>query len=112
MWSAVPDPLGGVENGNCVAQLTNASSSTLAQAASRSLALSPGFYSVRCNVAATGNSSAQLSIQYVYAGNGTPPTGVKLTFGTDPSDPSGHTPSSLRTVVTGGSSPDPCASIS
>ncbi len=107
VWSAVPDPLGGVEKGNCVAQLTKASSSTLAQAASRSLALSPGFYSVRCNVAATGNSSAQLSIQYVYAGHGTPPTGVKLTFGSDPRDPSGHTPSSLRTVVTGGSSPDP-----
>ena len=68
VWSAVPDPLGGVEKGNCVAQLTNAASSTLAQAASRSLALSPGFYSVRCNVAATDNNSAQLSIQYVYAG--------------------------------------------
>ncbi len=107
VWSAVPDPIGGVESGNCVAEITNASSSTLAQTADQSLALAPGFYSIRCHIAATNNNSAQLSIQYVYAGNGTPPTGVKLTFGTDPNDPTGQTPSSLRTVVTGGSSPDP-----
>ena len=53
------------------------------------------------------NNSAQLSIQYVYAGSGTPPTSVKIIFGTDPNDPTGGTASSLRTVVTGGSSADP-----
>jgi hypothetical protein len=105
-WSAVPDPVGGVEDGNCVAQLKDAASSTLAQAASKTLTLAPGFYSTRCNVAAKDNNSAQLSIQYVYAGNGTQPTSVKLTFGTDPNDPTGHKSSSLRTVVAGGSSPD------
>jgi hypothetical protein len=106
-WSAVPDPVGGVESGNCVAQLTNASSSALAQSASQWMSLSPGFYSIRCNIAATDNNSGQLSIQYVYAGKGAPPTAVKLAFGTNPNDPSGHTPSSLQTLVTGGSSPDP-----
>lgn len=107
VWSAVPDPIGGVESGNCVAQITDAASSTMAQSASQSLTLSPGFYSIRCNTASANNNSAQLSIQYVYAGSGTPPTGVKLIFGTDPNGSSGQSASSLRTVVTGGSSPDP-----
>ncbi len=106
VWSAVPDPIGGAESGDCVAQITNAASST-SQSASQSLALSPGFYSTRCNIASANNNSAQLSVQYVYSGNGTPPTGVKLIFGTDPNDLTGHKLSSLRTVVTGGSSPDP-----
>ncbi len=107
VWSAEPDPIGGVESGNCVAKITNAASSSIAQSASLPLSLAPGFYSISCNIAATNNNSAQLSIQYVYAGNGTPPASVKLTFGTDPNDPTGNTPSSLRTVVTGGSRPDP-----
>ena len=107
VWSAVPDPIGGVESGNCVAEITDASSSTIAQSTSQSMALPPGFYSIRCNIASKNNNSAQLSVQYAYAGNGTPPTGVKVIFGTDPNDPTGHTPSSLQTVVTGGSSPDP-----
>ena len=104
-WSALPDPIGGAESGNCVAKLTNASSSALVQTADRLLTLSPGFYSVRCNIAATGNNSALMSLQYIPAGNGTPPTSVKLVLGTDPNDPANHT-SSLRTVMTGGSSPD------
>ena len=70
VWSAVPDPFGGVESGNCVAQITNAPSSTLGQVADHSLSLSPGFYSIRCNIATTNNNSAQMSIQYVHAGNG------------------------------------------
>ncbi len=107
VWSAVPDPIGGVESGNCVAQITNAASSRIAQSASQSVALAPGFYSIRCNTAAKDNNSALLSIQYVHTGNGTPPTAVKLVLGTDPNDPSGQSGSSLRTVVTGGSSPDP-----
>ncbi len=107
LWSAVPDPIGGVESGNCVAKITNAASSSMVQVASQPLSLSPGFYSIRCNIAATDNNSAKLSIQYVYAGNGAPPSGVRLTLGTDPNDPAGLTASSLRTVVTGGSSPDP-----
>jgi hypothetical protein len=107
VWSALPDPIGGVENGNCVAQIINASSSRLVDAASQTLNLSPGFYAIRCNIASTGNSAEQLSIQYVYAGGGTPPTSVKLHFGTDPSDPTGQTPSSLQTVVTDATSPDP-----
>jgi hypothetical protein len=106
-WSAVPDPIGGAESGNCVAQLSNAESSKFVQSASQSLSLSPGFYSIRCNVAAKDNNSGQISIQYVYAGKGTPPSSVKLAFGTNPNDSSGNTPSSLQTVVTGGSSPDP-----
>ena len=93
------------QSGNCVAKLTNASSSALVQTANRLLTLSPGFYSVRCNIAATGNNSALMSLQYIPAGNGTPPTSVKLVLGTDPNDPANHT-SSLRTVMTGGSSPD------
>ena len=107
VWSAVPDPMGGVESGNCVAKITDAASSKIAQSASQSLTLSPGFYSIRCNIASTDNDSEQMSIQYIYAGNGAPPTSVKLIFGTDPNDPTGYTASSLRTVVTGGSSPDP-----
>ncbi len=105
-WSAVPDPIGGVESGNCVAQLTNAASSPVAQPASRPIDLAPGFYSMRCNVASKGNNSAQLSIQYTHAGSGAAPTSVKLEFGTNPNDPSGHTSSSLRTVATGGSATD------
>ncbi|WP_425150809.1 hypothetical protein, partial [Candidatus Binatus sp.] len=46
-WSAVPDPIGGAESGDCVAQLTNAESSKFVQSASQSLSLSPGFYSIR-----------------------------------------------------------------
>lgn len=105
-WSAVPDPIGGVESGNCVAQLTNPSSLPVAQPASRPIDLAPGFYSMRCNVASNGNNSAQLSIQYTHAGSGAAPTSVKLAFGTNPNDPSGHTSSSLRTVATGGSPTD------
>ena len=75
-WSAVPDPIGGAESGNCVAQLTNAASSKFVQPPVGSLSLSPGFYSIRCNTAAKDNNSAQISIQYVPAGNCTPPKGV------------------------------------
>jgi hypothetical protein len=107
VWKAVPDPIGGVESGNCVAQVSDPSSSRVIAAASRSVALSPGFYSVLCNIASVNNDAPQLSIQYVYRGNATPPTSVKLRFGKDPNDPTGKTPSSLQTVVTGGSSPDP-----
>jgi hypothetical protein len=105
-WSALPDPIGGVETGNCVAQLTDAASSTIAQTASRTLTLAPGFYSTRCNMATKDNNAPQLSIQYIHADTGTPATSVKLVFGTSSDDPSGRSASSLRTVVTGGSSTD------
>ncbi len=104
-WSAIPDPIGGVEAGNCVAQLTDASSSTMAQAAARPITLAPGFYAMRCNIASKGNNSGQLSIQYVASGNATP-TSVTLVLGAHPNDASGHTSSSLRTVVTGGNPAD------
>jgi hypothetical protein len=107
VWSAVPDPIGGFESGNCVARITDADSSKIAQSASQSLTLSPGFYAMRCNIASTGNDSPKLSIQYVYAGTGTPPTSVKLKLGSDPNNPTGQSASSLQTIVTGGSSPDP-----
>ncbi|MGA7619361.1 hypothetical protein [Candidatus Binatus sp.] len=107
VWSAVPDPIGGVESGNCVAEIAGAASSTLSQVADQSLMLSPGFYSIRCNIASANDNSAQLTIQYLYAGSGTPPTGVKIIFGTNPNDHTGGTAASLRTVVTGGSSADP-----
>jgi hypothetical protein len=106
VWSAVPDPIGGVESGNCVAQVKDAGSSTLAQVADQPLTLSPGFYSTRCNIASTDDNSAQLSIQYVHAGGGAAPAKVKLTFGTNPNDHTGSTASSLRTVVTGGNPSD------
>jgi hypothetical protein len=105
-WIALPDPIGGVERGNCIAQLTNPASTAVAEPASRPISLAPGFYSMRCNVASIGNNSAQLSIQYVHGGSGPAPTSVKLEFGINPNDPSGHTSSSLRTVVTGGSASD------
>ena len=106
-WSAVPDATGEAEAGNCVARLNNPSSAPIVTTASQILNVSPGFYSLRCNIASVDNSSPQLTIQYVYGGNGTPPTSVKLNFRTDPGDPTGQTPSSMQTVVTGGSSPDP-----
>ena len=31
VWSAVPDPIGGVESGNCVAEIAGGASSTLAR---------------------------------------------------------------------------------
>jgi hypothetical protein len=105
-WTPLADPIGGVESGNCVAQLTDAASSKVAQQASRPIELAPGFYSMRCNVASKGNNSGQMSIQYVHAGSGAAPTRVQLEFGTNPNDPSGHTSSSLRTVVAGGTASD------
>jgi hypothetical protein len=106
VWSAVPDPIGGVENGNCVAQIKDAASSTLAQVADQALTLAPGFYSTRCNIASTNDNSAQISIQYAPVGGGTPPAGVKLEFGTNPNDRTGGTASSLRTVVASGNPTD------
>lgn len=105
-WSAVPDPIGGVESGNCVAQLGNAASSTIAQTASRPLTLPPGFYATSCNVATKDNNAPQLSIEYLPAGYGRTPTSVKLMFEKSPNDTSGHSSSSLRTVVSGGSPSD------
>jgi len=56
-WTPLADPIGGVESGNCVAQLTDAASSKVAQQASRPIELAPGFYSMRCNVASNAASS-------------------------------------------------------
>ncbi len=106
VWSALPDPIGGVESGNCVAQIANAASSTIAQTASQPLSLTPGFYSTRCNLSTKDNNAAQLSVQYAHAGTGTAPTSVRLVLGTSAGDPTGHSSSSLRTVVTGGGSAD------
>ena len=105
-WSAEPDPIGGVESGNCVARLSNPTSARTAATASQVLTLSPGFYSLHCDIASTNNDSPQLTIQYVHSGNGTDATSVKLRFGIDPNDPTGQTPSSLQTVVTGGNAAD------
>jgi hypothetical protein len=108
VWSALRNPTGGVENDNCVAQATNSmAAQNLGAARSEPLAVSPGFYSIRCNIASINNSSEQLSVQYIYPGNGKSPDSVKLIFQADPNDPTDQTASSLQTIVSGGSSPDP-----
>ena len=104
-WSAVPDPIGGPESGNCVAQLTDAASSTIAQTASRSLTLSPGFYSTRCNIATTDNNS-RATVDSVCSCRQRHPADQRQAILRNQSErPYRGTASSLRTVVTAAARP-------